>query len=107
MVERNEKGKQARQYFIQCERKANQPVDRLTIAGTMNTQQLALLMQEVEEKERYKEERDQAVKARGQISSSREASMMAQVGHLKREVKSLKEQLEDVGKENASTETVR
>lgn len=107
MVERNEKGKQARQYFIQCERKANQPVDRLTIAGTMNTQQLALLMQEVEEKERYKEERDQAVKARSQISSSREASMMAQVGHLKREVKSLKEQLEEVGKENASTETVR
>ena len=45
MVERNAKGKQARQYFIQCERVAKSPNNNpMLVASTMNSDQLALLM---------------------------------------------------------------
>lgn len=37
MVERNEKGKQARQYFIECERRAKDPMAALQDPATMRT----------------------------------------------------------------------
>lgn len=94
MVERNAKGKQARQYFIQCERVAKSPNNNpMLVASTMNSDQLALLMGEVKRREAVQRERDEAIRTKACISSSREASVMAKLGHTKREVEALKEQL--------------
>ncbi len=94
MVERNVKGKQARQYFIQCERVAKSPNSNpMLVASTMNSDQLALLMGEVKRREAVQLERDEAIRTKACISSSREASVMAKLGHTKREVEALKEQL--------------
>ena len=94
MVERNAKGKQARQYFIQCERVAKSPNNNpMLVASTMNSDQLALLMGEVKRREAVQLERDEAIRTKACISSSREASVMAKLGHTKREVEALKEQL--------------
>lgn len=94
MVERNAKGKQARQYFIQCERVAKSPNNNpMLVASTMNSDQLALLMGEVKRREAVQRERDEAIRTKTCISSSREASVMAKLGHTKREVEALKEQL--------------
>jgi len=51
MIERNEKGKQLRQYFIDCERKLLTQNNDMVIASTMNSKQLALLLRETEAKE--------------------------------------------------------
>lgn len=94
MVERNAKGKQARQYFIQCERVAKtQNNNPMQVASTMNSDQLALLMGEVKRREAVQRERDEAIRTKACISSSREASVMAKLGHTKRENEALKEQL--------------
>ena len=94
MVERNTKGKQARQYFIQCERVAKSPNNNpMLVASTMNSDQLALLMGEVKRREAVQRERDEAIRTKACISSSREASVMAKLGHTKRENEALKEQL--------------
>ncbi|MGL5499346.1 MAG: antA/AntB antirepressor family protein, partial [Aeromonas sobria] len=94
MVERNAKGTQARQYFIQCERVAKSPNNNpMLVASTMNSDQLALLMGEVKRREAVQRERDEAIRTKACISSSREASVMAKLGHTKREVEALKEQL--------------
>lgn len=94
MVERNAKGKQARQYFIQCERVAKSPSSSpMLVASTMNSDQLALLMGEVKRREAVQRERDEAIRTKACISSSREASVMAKLGHTKRENEALKEQL--------------
>lgn len=94
MVERNAKGKQARQYFIQCERVAKSPNNNsMLVASTMNSDQLALLMGEVKRREAVQRERDDAIRTKACISSSREASVMAKLGHTKRENEALKEQL--------------
>ncbi|MFM5478554.1 antA/AntB antirepressor family protein [Aeromonas veronii] len=94
MVERNAKGKQARQYFIQCERVAKSPNNNpMLVASTMNSDQLALLMGEVKRREAVQRERDEAIRTKACISSSREASVMAKLGHTKRENEALKEQL--------------
>lgn len=94
MVERNANGKQARQYFIQCERVAKSPNNNpMLVASTMNSDQLTLLMGEVKRREAVQRERDEAIRTKACISSSREASVMAKLGHTKRENEALKEQL--------------
>lgn len=94
MVERNAKGKQARLYFIQCEKVAkSQTGTSMLVASTLNSDQLALLMGEVKLREQVQRERDEAIRTKACISSSREASVMAKLGHTKREVEALKEQL--------------
>ncbi|MDH7789152.1 phage anti-repressor protein [Ochrobactrum sp. AN78] len=42
MVERNEKGKQARQYFIECERRAKDPLAALNAPAAMRGSSLAI-----------------------------------------------------------------
>lgn len=56
-------------------------------------QALEHLLQSERDKEQIKIQRDEAIRTKACISSSREASVMAKLGHTKREVESLKEQL--------------
>ncbi|GJA63270.1 hypothetical protein KAM351_18810 [Aeromonas caviae] len=56
-------------------------------------QALEHLLQSEKDKEQIKIQRDEAIRTKACISSSREASVMAKLGHTKREVESLKEQL--------------
>lgn len=56
-------------------------------------QALEHLLQSERDKEQIKIQRDEAIRTKACISSSREASVMAKLGHTKREVESLKEKL--------------
>jgi len=50
MVERNEKGKQARQYFIDCERRAHEPKPELNPANLSRLQLIEMAMQAEQER---------------------------------------------------------
>ncbi|MGL5532294.1 MAG: hypothetical protein ACRDCM_01775, partial [Plesiomonas shigelloides] len=56
-------------------------------------QALEHLLQSEKEKEQIQLQRDEAIRTKACISSRREASVMAKLGHTKREVEALKEQL--------------
>lgn len=93
MIQRSEKGKQARKYFIESEKQLkairldsymiDDPEER-ALAWIKERKEVALQLEAAETKVK------QAKKAKGRISSSREASVMAKLGVLKRENEKLK-----------------
>lgn len=92
MVERNEKGKQARQYFIECERRAKEAISSLP--DFSNPVIAARAWADAKESEQKAvAQRDQAIATKAQISSSREASVMGKLSAASRKVHKLEQEL--------------
>lgn len=90
MVERNENGKQARQYFIECERLAKEntpslPKDYATA--------LRVLADEVEQKELALLQRDEAHRTKAYISNKKTATAMATASTAVRKQRRLENEL--------------
>ncbi len=77
MVERNEKGKQARRYFIECEKQAQNQLPQLP---QDYPSALRLAADLAEQNEQLAIEKQQAIREKGQISNRREASVMGKLG---------------------------
>ncbi len=77
MVEKNEKGKQARKYFIECEKRAKQALPENYLEA------LKALTYEVEQKEI-------AIKTKAHINNKKTATAMVTASNLKRENNKLK-----------------
>ena len=92
MVENNEQGKQARKYFIECE-KALQSAKAMT--PQTFAQALRAYADEVEQRELMQKQRDEAVRLRACVSAGREGSLFSQVGTLSKQNENLKGQLGD------------
>ncbi|UTA78948.1 antA/AntB antirepressor family protein [Halomonas sp. XH26] len=92
MVERNEKGKQARQYFIECERRAKEAISSLP--DFSNPVIAARAWADAKESEQKAvAQRDQAIATKAQISSSREASVMGKLSAASRKMQKLEQEL--------------
>ena len=90
MVERNAKGKEARQYFIECERIAKQEASKPKTPLELAREQVALF----ERLEQIEIERDLAIATKAEIGSRREATAMNTVSQAVKKVNSLEIELD-------------
>lgn len=91
MLSKTEKGKQARKYFIECERKANNPQQIASYDGALKL--LGVPEQIVPVIAKVYEERDEAIAKRHLLDDKRTATAMATAANLSIENKKLKAQL--------------
>lgn len=90
MIQRTEKGKQARLYFIECEKQLRQ---QKQLPQNYKEALQALITSE-EEKERIERERDEAVRAKAYISDTKTATALGKVGGLTKENNRLRAKLD-------------
>jgi len=88
MIQRNEKGKQARLYFIECEKKLNQIRLPQTFGeALLEAGRLAI------ENERLAQERDIAIKTKAQISDKKTATVLGKLGGMTKACNKYREQV--------------
>jgi anti-repressor protein len=88
MLQRTLKGKEARKYFLECEKKLKSTLPALSYKDAL----LALVAAE-EEKEKLALERDVAIETKAEIGSRREATAMNKASQLSKEVNKLREEI--------------
>jgi len=94
MIERNAKGKQLRQYFIDCEKRLLSNPPSTPSLPTDYISALKALIESEESKQKLIEERDHAIKTKSQISDSKTATAMATASVANRKAKAAEEKLE-------------
>lgn len=88
MIQRNQKGMEARNYFIECEKKLKSiNVPKSYAEALLEAGRIAL------ENERLQKERDNAIATKAWISDKKTATAMVTASHLKRENNKLREEI--------------
>lgn len=93
MLQRTEKGKEARRYFIECERKLKDKTPT-ALPNFSNPYEAALAWAEAyKQKEIAQAERDEAIRTKAWIGNKREATAMATASTEKRRADKLEDEL--------------
>lgn len=90
MVERNDKGREVRKYFIECERQAKGDIKPIP---KNYAEALRSLATEVEQKAIVEAERDEALRTKAEIGARHEATAMATASAAMRKAQRLEEEL--------------
>lgn len=94
MLQRTEKGKEARRYFIECERKLKENTSISAIPNFSNPYEAALAWAEAyKQKEIAQTERDEAIRTKAWIGNKREATAMSTAANLSKKVNKLEDEL--------------